>query len=46
MRFFVQSFLARCSGLPSADATTDFRDEKDGVFVADLPRSRHRKAWL
>ena len=46
VRIVLEPFVARCSCLSPTDAQAHLGDERLGVLLAHLPRSRHWKARL
>jgi len=45
VRLVLESVLARRTGVPPSDVSPDFGYARLGLFLADLPRGRHRQAW-
>jgi hypothetical protein len=46
MRVVLRSILAGRAGVPPTDESVDLGNARLGIFVADLPGSRDRKAGL
>ena len=46
MCVFLQPIVARGSRVSPSDESPDLRDERLGIYVADMSGGRHRKARL